>query len=148
MSRYYAHEARQVFAGPRLLKGPTGERNTLMLRGRGRSAAISPWNFPLAIFIGRMAVAAWPRQSGAGKTAEQSPITATLAVAIVGGGRAAGCLHLLPGEANRAALVKDARVRRAVHRISNETAWTISECWPTDAGQSYRSSPRLAASTR
>ncbi|HRD77590.1 MAG TPA: bifunctional proline dehydrogenase/L-glutamate gamma-semialdehyde dehydrogenase PutA, partial [Hyphomicrobiaceae bacterium] len=44
--RYYAAEARRLFAGPVPLPGPTGERNTLELRARGPIAAIAPWNFP------------------------------------------------------------------------------------------------------
>ena len=35
--------------------GPTGERNELSLHGRGVFAAISPWNFPVAIFTGQIA---------------------------------------------------------------------------------------------
>ena len=53
--RYAAAEARRQFAGPRVLKGPTGELNELSLHGRGVFACISPWNFPLAIFTGQVA---------------------------------------------------------------------------------------------
>ena len=47
----------QDFAAPRELAGPTGERNTWAFGGRGVFAAISPWNFPLAIFTGQVAAA-------------------------------------------------------------------------------------------
>ena len=50
--RYYAAEGRKLFGDAQPLPGPTGERNTLRLRGRGVFAAISPWIFPLAIFFG------------------------------------------------------------------------------------------------
>ena len=50
--RYYACEARMLFSAPQPLPGPTGEQNLLRLHGRGVFATISPWNFPLAIFIG------------------------------------------------------------------------------------------------
>nr|WP_262984784.1 aldehyde dehydrogenase family protein [Sphingomonas daechungensis] len=50
--RFYASEARRQFSGPLPLPGPTGEQNELRLHGRGVIAAISPWNFPLAIFTG------------------------------------------------------------------------------------------------
>src|SRR6202042_305438 len=43
--RWYALHARRDFAAPRELAGPTGERNTWTLGGRGVFAAISPWNF-------------------------------------------------------------------------------------------------------
>ncbi|HEY0834314.1 MAG TPA: bifunctional proline dehydrogenase/L-glutamate gamma-semialdehyde dehydrogenase PutA, partial [Azospirillum sp.] len=44
--RYYAARARADFQ-PRLMPGPTGERNELRLTGRGVFVCISPWNFPL-----------------------------------------------------------------------------------------------------
>ncbi|HEY0231047.1 MAG TPA: bifunctional proline dehydrogenase/L-glutamate gamma-semialdehyde dehydrogenase PutA, partial [Dokdonella sp.] len=49
--RYYAAMARKLFGQPEHLPGPTGESNQLFLRGRGVFVCISPWNFPLAIFI-------------------------------------------------------------------------------------------------
>ena len=55
--RYYAARARDLFAEPEVLPGPTGERNTLSLRGRGVFVCISPWNFPLAIFTGQVSAA-------------------------------------------------------------------------------------------
>jgi RHH-type proline utilization regulon transcriptional repressor/proline dehydrogenase/delta 1-pyrroline-5-carboxylate dehydrogenase len=55
--RYYANEARRLFSEPIVLRGPTGEENTLTLRARGPFACISPWNFPLAIFTGQVAAA-------------------------------------------------------------------------------------------
>lgn len=50
--RYYAAQAREKFAEAIQLPGPTGERNTLSLHGRGVFVCISPWNFPL-IFAGQ-----------------------------------------------------------------------------------------------
>ncbi len=50
--RYYALEARRTLA-PLALPGPTGEANELRYRGRGVFACISPWNFPLSIFLGQ-----------------------------------------------------------------------------------------------
>ncbi|HQP21303.1 MAG TPA: proline dehydrogenase family protein, partial [Phenylobacterium sp.] len=55
--RYYAHLAERQFGGPETLKGPVGEVNQLSLHGRGVFVAISPWNFPLAIFTGQVAAA-------------------------------------------------------------------------------------------
>lgn len=98
-----------------------------MLRGRGPIAAISPWNFPLAIFIGQVAAALAAGNPVLAKPAEQSPITATLAVRLLlEAGVPPGCLHLLPGGGETgAALVKDARVKGVLFTGSNETAWTI-----------------------
>ncbi|MGB7655527.1 MAG: bifunctional proline dehydrogenase/L-glutamate gamma-semialdehyde dehydrogenase PutA, partial [Novosphingobium sp.] len=54
--RYYAAEARAHFTPEgTALPGPTGESNRLTLHGRGVIVAISPWNFPLAIFTGLVA---------------------------------------------------------------------------------------------
>ncbi|WP_155518997.1 aldehyde dehydrogenase family protein, partial [Xanthomonas euvesicatoria] len=55
--RYYAGQARAQFGAPERLPGPTGESNELQLHGRGVFVCISPWNFPLAIFLGQVAAA-------------------------------------------------------------------------------------------
>jgi RHH-type proline utilization regulon transcriptional repressor/proline dehydrogenase/delta 1-pyrroline-5-carboxylate dehydrogenase len=70
--RYYADEAERVCAEI-VLPGPTGEDNRLRLRGRGVWAAISPWNFPLAIFTGQIAAALVMGNTVVAKPAEQTP---------------------------------------------------------------------------
>ena len=55
--RYYAAEGRKLFGEGETMPGPTGESNVLRLRGRGVFVAISPWNFPLAIFAGQVTAA-------------------------------------------------------------------------------------------
>jgi RHH-type transcriptional regulator, proline utilization regulon repressor / proline dehydrogenase / delta 1-pyrroline-5-carboxylate dehydrogenase len=70
--RYYADEAERVCA-PIALPGPTGEQNTLYVRGRGVWVAISPWNFPLAIFVGQIAAALATGNAVVAKPAEQTP---------------------------------------------------------------------------
>ena len=52
--RYYARQARALMM-PVALPGPTGEANVLRMAPRGVWAAIAPWNFPLAIFLGQVA---------------------------------------------------------------------------------------------
>ena len=81
--RWYALHARKDFAAPRELAGPTGERNTWALGGRGVFAAISPWNFPLAIFTGQVAAALAAGNAVAAKPAEQTPLVAARAVALL-----------------------------------------------------------------
>ncbi len=78
--RYYAARARADFSGMRELPGPTGERNTWGLGGRGVFAAISPWNFPLAIFTGQVAAALAAGNAVAAKPAEQTPLVAARAI--------------------------------------------------------------------
>jgi len=50
--RFYAAEARAICGEGEVLPGPTGEDNRLVRRGRGVFVCISPWNFPLAHFLG------------------------------------------------------------------------------------------------
>ena len=83
--RYYAAEARARCSPPTRLPGPVGEVNTLTLRGRGVFACISPWNFPLAIFTGQVAVALAAGNTVIAKPAEQTPLMAAAAVRLLHG---------------------------------------------------------------
>ena len=78
--RYYAAEARRQFSAATPLPGPTGEINELRLHGRGVFACISPWNFPLAIFIGPVAAALAAGNAAIAKPAEQTPLIGALAL--------------------------------------------------------------------
>jgi len=125
--RYYAREARRHFAASIVLPGPTGERNTLALRARGVVACISPWNFPLAIFTGQVAAALAAGNAVVAKPAEQTPISAFLAVELLhSAGVPVEILQLLPGDGRiGAALVRDPRVAAVAFTGSNETAARI-----------------------
>jgi RHH-type proline utilization regulon transcriptional repressor/proline dehydrogenase/delta 1-pyrroline-5-carboxylate dehydrogenase len=125
--RYYAAQARRLFVGPVALPGPTGERNTLTLHGRGVFACISPWNFPLAIFTGQIAAALAAGNAVVAKPAEQTPITAFLATKLLHeAGVPPNVLHLLPGSGRLGeALIKDTRIGGVSFTGSNETAWAI-----------------------
>ncbi len=68
---------------PESLRGPTGETNRLVLRGRGVFAAISPWNFPLAIFLGQVTAALVAGNSVIAKPAEQTPVIAFEAIQLL-----------------------------------------------------------------
>lgn len=78
--RYYADLAARQFGAPEILPGPVGEHNQLVLRGRGVFACISPWNFPLAIFVGQIAAALAAGNAAMAKPAEQTPLVAAEAV--------------------------------------------------------------------
>lgn len=96
--RYYAAEARVHFERPAMLPGPTGERNELLLEGRGVFVCISPWNFPLAIFTGQVAAALAAGNAVLAKPAEQTPLIAAAAVELLhAAGIPTDVLHLLPG---------------------------------------------------
>ncbi|QUL39451.1 bifunctional proline dehydrogenase/L-glutamate gamma-semialdehyde dehydrogenase PutA [Erythrobacter sp. JK5] len=126
--RYYASEARRQFAEPMILPGPTGEENTLSLHGRGVFATISPWNFPLAIFIGMASAALAAGNSVIAKPAEQTPLIAALAVKLC---HAAGippeALQLLPGAGEVGqAITSDPRIAGVAFTGSTETARAIN----------------------
>ncbi len=96
--RYYAAQARADFTYPVALPGPTGERNELMLEGKGVFVCISPWNFPLAIFLGQVAAALGAGNSVLAKPAEQTPLIAHAAVELLlEAGIPGDVLHYLPG---------------------------------------------------
>ncbi len=78
--RYYANECTRLFGAPQPLPGPTGEANSLALRGRGVFACISPWNFPLAIFTGQVTAALAAGNTAVAKPAPQTPHIAAAAV--------------------------------------------------------------------
>ena len=125
--RYYATEARRLFSGPVRLQGPTGEENTLTLRGRGPIACISPWNFPIAIFTGQVAAALAAGNPVIAKPAEQTPIAGFLAVKLLHeAGVPRDVLHLVTGGGKLGdALIKDLRIQGVAFTGSNDTAWSI-----------------------
>ena len=127
--RYSAAQARLRFSAPRLLKGTTGEENALSLHGRGVFAAISPWNFPLAIFTGQIAGALTAGNAVVAKPAEQTPLIAARAVRLLHkAGVPQDVLHLLPGpgEVVGAALARDPRVDGVVFTGSTETGLIVN----------------------
>jgi RHH-type proline utilization regulon transcriptional repressor/proline dehydrogenase/delta 1-pyrroline-5-carboxylate dehydrogenase len=126
--RYYACEARMLFSAPQPLPGPTGEQNLLRLHGRGVFAAISPWNFPLAIFIGQCAGALAAGNTVIAKPAEQTPLIAALAVRLCHeAGIPDDVLQLAPGDGKvGAALTSDPRPAGVAFTGSTETARIIN----------------------
>ncbi len=125
--RYYANDAERVQA-PQTLPGPTGESNTLRLEGRGAWVCISPWNFPLAIFMGQVAAALATGNTVLAKPAEQTPAVALEAVKLLhAAGVPADALQLLhgPGETVGAALVAAPGVAGVVFTGSTQVAKII-----------------------
>jgi RHH-type proline utilization regulon transcriptional repressor/proline dehydrogenase/delta 1-pyrroline-5-carboxylate dehydrogenase len=108
--RYYAAQAREKFSQPIPLPGPTGERNSLSLHGRGVFVCISPWNFPLAIFVGQIAAALAAGNTVVAKPAEQTPLVAAIAVELLHhAGIPGGALAFLPGDGRIGAALVAAR---------------------------------------
>jgi RHH-type transcriptional regulator, proline utilization regulon repressor / proline dehydrogenase / delta 1-pyrroline-5-carboxylate dehydrogenase len=127
--RYYAAMARRLFGHPEQLPGPTGESNQLFLNGRGVFVCISPWNFPLAIFLGQISAALAAGNSVIAKPAEQTSLIGYAAVKLLhDAGVPADVLQYLPGDGAvvGAALTKDPRVAGVAFTGSTETAWAIN----------------------
>jgi RHH-type proline utilization regulon transcriptional repressor/proline dehydrogenase/delta 1-pyrroline-5-carboxylate dehydrogenase len=103
----------------------TGESNELTLTARGPWVCISPWNFPLAIFIGQVAAALATGNTVLAKPAEQTPAVALEAVKLMHcAGVPAGALQLMhgPGETVGAALVAQPGVAGVVFTGSTQVA--------------------------
>ena len=125
--RYYAARARSDLL-PIELPGPTGERNVLRHEGRGVWAAIAPWNFPLAIFLGQFVAALVTGNAVVAKPAPQTPQIARFVVALAyRAGVPKGALQLVTGGADvGAALTGDPRITGVVFTGSVPTAKAIA----------------------
>ncbi|BDT70890.1 bifunctional protein PutA [Comamonadaceae bacterium OS-4] len=136
--RYYADEAQRIMqpiscpvvanAQVGYQYGVTGETNTLRLTARGVWVCISPWNFPLAIFMGQVAAALATGNTVLAKPAEQTPGVAKAAVDLmVAAGVPADALQLLhgAGETVGAALVAQPGVAGVVFTGSTQVAKII-----------------------
>ncbi len=114
--RYYAQQlVSGHFSGAAVAPGPV--------------VCISPWNFPLAIFIGEVVAALAAGSPVLAKPAEQTPLIAGLAVRLLhAAGVPPAVLQFLPGpgETVGAQLVADARVKGVVFTGSTEVAQHIN----------------------
>ncbi|HEY2213319.1 MAG TPA: bifunctional proline dehydrogenase/L-glutamate gamma-semialdehyde dehydrogenase PutA, partial [Bradyrhizobium sp.] len=126
--RYYAAQGRKLFGEGETMPGPTGESNMLQLRGRGVFIAISPWNFPLAIFTGQVTAALMAGNAVVAKPAEQTPLIAAEAIRLLHeAGVPASALHLIPGDGDiGAALSAHADIAGVVFTGSTEVARSIN----------------------
>ncbi|MGY4402954.1 bifunctional proline dehydrogenase/L-glutamate gamma-semialdehyde dehydrogenase PutA [Bradyrhizobium sp. USDA 3315] len=126
--RYYAALGQKLFGEGEAMPGPTGESNVLELHGRGAFVAISPWNFPLAIFLGQVTAALMAGNAVIAKPAEQTPRIAAEAVALLHqAGVPPSALHLVQGDgAVGAALVAHPAIAGVVFTGSTEVARSIN----------------------
>ncbi|HEY8334172.1 MAG TPA: bifunctional proline dehydrogenase/L-glutamate gamma-semialdehyde dehydrogenase PutA [Tardiphaga sp.] len=126
--RYYAAQGRVLFGDGVAMPGPTGESNVLRLRGRGVFIAISPWNFPLAIFLGQVTAALMAGNAVVAKPAEQTPqVTAEAVLLLHEAGVPAAALQLVTGSgAVGAVLVAHPGIAGVVFTGSTEVARSIN----------------------
>ena len=122
--RYYAEQIRMAPEAPG--SAPPGP-----------AVCISPWNFPLAIFMGEVAAALAAGSPVIAKPAEQTPLIAARAVELLHeAGVPLRALQFLPGrgETVGAELTSDASVRGVVFTGSTEVAQLINKALgPRDA---------------
>ncbi len=96
--RYYAHCAEHDMSSSLKMPGPTGEDNFLSLQGKGIFVCISPWNFPLAIYVGQIAAALVTGNCVIAKPAEQTSIIAYFTACLIHqAGIAQSVFQLVPG---------------------------------------------------
>ena len=125
---YYSSEAIRVFKDPTILKGPTGEKNKLVYEGKGVIFAISPWNFPIAIFTGQIVSALLAGNTVIAKPAEKTSIIAYEIVKLfLKAGLPVGSLQLLIGKGGNIGqiVLNDTRIKGVVFTGSCETAKKI-----------------------
>lgn len=128
--RYYANECLEKFNEPTILKGPTGEYNQLTLQGRGVVLCISPWNFPLAIFVGQVSAAFAAGNCVIAKPASQTSLIAAKAISLFHeAGASKEGVQLLPASGSLTGdyLVADLRVAGVVFTGSTQTAAHINQ---------------------
>jgi RHH-type transcriptional regulator, proline utilization regulon repressor / proline dehydrogenase / delta 1-pyrroline-5-carboxylate dehydrogenase len=109
--RYYADQAEKLPGAP-----------------LGAVACISPWNFPLAIFLGQVSAALAAGNCVIAKPAEQTPLIAFEAVRLLQeAGVPGGAMHFIPGDGPTvgAPLVAHAAIRGVVFTGSTQVAQII-----------------------
>lgn len=115
--RYYAKQAELLMAKPELA-------------ARGTALCISPWNFPLAIFLGQVSAAVVCGNTVLAKAAEQTSLVAQKAVALMHQvGIPVDVVQLLlgPGKAIGEQLVPDARIAAVMFTGSTATGLWINQ---------------------
>lgn len=128
--RYYATIAKNDLSEPKVLPGIAGEDNFILFEGRGVFLCISPWNFPLAIFIGQVAAALVAGNTVLAKPAEQTPTIAYEATKILlDAGVPKNVLSLLPGDGEflGKTLIPNKKVAGVAFTGSTQTAFLINK---------------------
>ncbi|MDN3520084.1 bifunctional proline dehydrogenase/L-glutamate gamma-semialdehyde dehydrogenase PutA [Halomonas ramblicola] len=145
--RYYAMRAEPLFAEPVPLPGPTGESNALQMGGKGVFAAISPWNFPVAIFCGQLVAAAVAGNTVLAKPAEQTSLVAHRVVELLfEAGMPRDVVQLLPGDGPTVGnvLTRDPRITGVAFTGGTDTAQVVNRAL---AGREGAALPTLIAET-
>ncbi|MGF1764649.1 bifunctional proline dehydrogenase/L-glutamate gamma-semialdehyde dehydrogenase PutA [Aliivibrio kagoshimensis] len=127
--RYYAQQAVENFSSAKTIVGFDEVTRQVERQGRGVFVCISPWNFPLAIFLGQISAALVAGNTVVAKPAEQTSLIAARAVEMMlESGFPKESIQLLPGTGVEVGgpLTSDARVAGVVFTGSTETAQAIN----------------------
>lgn len=123
--RYYAARAEELAADDRLLP-------------RGVVLCISPWNFPLAIFLGQVAAALVTGNTVLAKPAEQTSLIALRAVELMESvGMPEGILQMIisPGSQVGETIIPDERIKAVMFTGSTQTGTLISQILANRGGE-------------
>ncbi len=144
--RYYAARGRIDFneAG-RALISPTGETNIYTLHSKGVFVCISPWNFPVAIYLGQITAALMAGNAVIAKPAEQTSLIGYyLAQLILKAGVPPAAFSFISGAGDiGAALTSHEDVSGVVFTGSTDTAHHINRALVDKKG----AIPKLIAET-
>lgn len=127
---YYSAQALPIMTTPTPLNGPTGEKNELWYAPRGTFVCISPWNFPLAIFLGQVTAALVTGNTVVAKPAHQTLKIAQFAVQLAhSAGIPKDVLQLIPtsGRLLSETLLTKTDLAGVAFTGSTETAWSINQ---------------------
>ena len=125
---YYSAEAKKL--NDMQCPGYTGEKSVLKHKAKGVFVCISPWNFPLAIFLGQIAAALATGNTVIAKPAEQTSKIAYKAIKLAHlAGVPKEALHLVIGAGSKIGrrLTENEKVAGVVFTGSTETAWAINK---------------------
>ncbi|MEJ2763613.1 bifunctional proline dehydrogenase/L-glutamate gamma-semialdehyde dehydrogenase PutA [Photobacterium sp. MCCC 1A19761] len=127
--RFYAHQAATEFADAKEVTCFDGTSKLLSYQGRGVFVCISPWNFPLAIFLGQVTAALAAGNTVVAKPAEQTSLIAHRGIELMlEAGLPAGAIQFVPGTGAVVGtpLTSDPRIAGVAFTGSTETAQRIN----------------------
>lgn len=127
---YYGACAVETMSEPVALPGITGEESKLELHPKGIFVTISPWNFPLAIFLGQIFAALVTGNSVIAKPSENTSAIAHFAVKLLydaGVPRDALQLIITSGRELSENILSDPRVAGVCFTGGTETARVINQ---------------------
>ncbi|MBD1558090.1 bifunctional proline dehydrogenase/L-glutamate gamma-semialdehyde dehydrogenase PutA [Vibrio sp. S9_S30] len=125
--RFYANQANLLKA--QHITAFDGSTKQVTREGRGVFVCISPWNFPLAIFLGQVTAALVAGNTVVAKPAEQTSLIAVKAIELMlEAGVPAGVIQLLPGIGREIghALTSHSAIAGVAFTGSTETAQRIN----------------------